>query len=143
MKQTQQLLDYITSQENAVITYQASYMILAAHSNISYLSKPKARSRSGGHFFLSTSADIPPINGAILNLGHIIKHVMASTTEAELAGLYIVAHEAVYIQIILDELGHKQPATPLQTDNSMADTVCNGKIQPMHTKAVSLQTQLC
>jgi hypothetical protein len=68
---------------------------------------------------------------------------MASTTEAELAGLYIVAHEAVYIQIILDELGHKQPATPFQTDNSMADTVCNGKIQPMHTKAVSLQTQLC
>jgi hypothetical protein len=33
MKQTQQLLDYITSQEDAVITYQASYMILAAHSN--------------------------------------------------------------------------------------------------------------
>jgi hypothetical protein len=99
MKQKQQLLDYIASQEDAVITYQASEMILAAHSDASYLNEPKARSRAGGHFFLSTSADIPPNNGAILNLAHIIKHVMASATEAELAALYIVAREAVYIRI--------------------------------------------
>ncbi len=37
---------------------------------------------------------------------------------------------AVYIRIILEELGHKQPPTPLQTDNAMADAVINGKIQP-------------
>ncbi len=132
MKQTQQLLDYIASQEDAVITYHASDMILAAHSDASYLSEPKARSRAGGHFFLSTSADIPPNN-------HIIKHVMASATEAELAALYIVAREAVYICIILNELGHNQPATPLQTDNSMADAVCNEKIQPKRTKAMDMR----
>jgi hypothetical protein len=51
MKQTQQLLDYIASQEDAVITYNASDMILAAHSDASYLSEPQARSRAGGHFF--------------------------------------------------------------------------------------------
>jgi hypothetical protein len=55
---------------------------------------------------------------------------MSSATEAELAGLYIMAREAVYIRIILKELGHKQPPTPLQTDNTMADMVINGKIQP-------------
>jgi hypothetical protein len=44
---------------------------------------------------------------------------MASATEAELATLYIAAREAVHIRIILSELGHKQPATPLQTDNHM------------------------
>jgi hypothetical protein len=32
---------------------------------------------------------------------------MSSATEAELAGLYIMAREAVYIRIILEELGHK------------------------------------
>ena len=31
-----------------------------------------------------------------------------------------MAREAVYIHIILEELGHTQPPTPLQTDNSMA-----------------------
>jgi hypothetical protein len=55
---------------------------------------------------------------------------MSSATEAELAGLYIMAHEAVYIRIILEELGHTQPPTPLQTDNAMADAIINGKIQP-------------
>ena len=112
MQQTLQLLDYIATQEDAVITYHASGMKLSAHSDASYLSEPKARSRAGGHFFLSSSADIPPNNGAILNIAHIIKHVMASATEAELAALYIVAREAVYIRIILEEMGHKQPATP-------------------------------
>lgn len=52
---------------------------------------------------------------------------MSSATEAKLGALYIMAREAVYIQIILKEMGHKQPPTPLQTDNSMADGVVNGK----------------
>eukprot|EP00804_Cyclotella_cryptica_P018634 CCRYP_011441-RC/>CCRYP_011441-RC protein AED:0.43 eAED:0.43 QI:0/-1/0/1/-1/0/1/0/182 len=113
-------------------------MVLAAHSDASYLSEPQARSRAGGHFFLSSNADIPPNNGAILNIAHIIKHVMASATEAELAALFITAREAVYIRIILMELGHKQPATPLQTDNAMAEAVTNGKVQPKSTKAMDM-----
>ena len=64
---------------------------------------------------------------------------MTSATEAELAGLYIMAREAVYIRIILEELGHKQPPTPLQTDNSMAEAVVNGKIQPKRTKAMDMR----
>jgi hypothetical protein len=72
-------------------------MKLAAHSDASYLSEPKARSRAGGHVFLSNGADIPPNDGAILNIAHIIKHVMSSATEAELATLYISAQEAMYI----------------------------------------------
>eukprot|EP00956_Cyclotella_meneghiniana_P026853 scaffold59075_cov43-Cyclotella_meneghiniana.AAC.1 len=60
MAQTMQLLDYLASQEDTVITYNASEMILAAHSNASYLSEPEARSRAGGHVFLSSNAEIPP-----------------------------------------------------------------------------------
>jgi len=137
--QTQQLLDYLSTQEEAVLTYNASDMILAVHSDASYLCEPKARSRAGGHFFLSNNSNIPPNNGAILNIAHIIKHVMTSATEAELAALYIMAREAVYIRIILEEMGHKQPPTPLQTDNSMADGVVNGKIQPKRTKAMDMR----
>jgi hypothetical protein len=73
-----------------------------------------------------------------LNIAHIIKHVMASATEAELAMLYIMAWEAVYIRIILQELGHSQPATPLQTDHSTAEGVINGKVQPKCTKAMDM-----
>ena len=139
LKQAQQLLDYVATQDEAVLTYHASEMKLAAHSDASYLSEPKARSRAGGHFFLSNGADIPPNNGALLNIAHIIKHVMSSATEAELAALYIMAREAVYIRIILEEMGHPQPPTPLQTDNSMADGVVNGKITPKRTKAMDMR----
>ncbi len=64
---------------------------------------------------------------------------MSSATETELAGLYIMACEAVYIRIILEELGHAQPPTPLQTDNVMADGVINGKVQPKRTKAMDMR----
>ena len=139
MKQTLQFLDYAATQEEAVLTYNASEMKLAAHSDASYLSEPKARSRAGGHFFLSSDSSVPHNNGAVLNIAHIIKHVMSSATEAELAALCIVAREAVYIRIIVEELGHKQPPTPLQTDNSMADGVVNGKVQPKRTKAMDMR----
>ena len=35
-------------------------------------------------------------------------------------------------------MGHKQPPEPLQTDNSMADAVVNGKVQPKRTKAMDI-----
>ena len=88
---------------------------------------------------LSGDTVTPGNNGAVLNIAHIIKHVMSSATEAELTALYIMAREAVYIRIILEEMGHKQPPTPLQTDNSMVDTVCNGKNQPKRTKAMDMR----
>ena len=139
MQQTLQLLDYLATQEDAVLSYHASDMVLAVHSNVSYLSEPKACSRAGGHFFLSSDTTIPPNNGAVLNIAHIIKNIMSSATKAELAGLYIMARKAVYIRIILEELGHKQPPTPLQTDNAMADAFINGKIQPKRTKAMDMR----
>ncbi len=49
-----------------------------------------------------------------------------------------MAQEAVYIRIILEEMGHKQPLTPLQTDNSMAEAVINGKVQSKQTKAMDM-----
>ena len=50
-----------------------------------------------------------------------------------------MAREAEYIRIILEEMGHKQPPTPLQTDNSMAEAVISGKIQPKQTKAMDMR----
>jgi len=91
MEQTLQLLDYTATQEEAVLTYSASDMKLAVHSDASYLSEPRTHSRAGGHFFLSNEATISANNGAVLNIAHNIKHVMTSATEAELAALYIMA----------------------------------------------------
>ena len=107
MKQTEQLLDYIATQEYAIIRYSKGDMKLAVHSNASYLSELKSGSIAGSHFFLYNRATIPQNNSAIFNISHIIKHVMTSSTEAELATLYIMAREAVYFRIVLEEMGHK------------------------------------
>ena len=88
MAKAKQLLDYLASQEEAILTYSASKMVLAVHSDAGYLNEPNARSRAGGHFFLSNHAAHPPNNGAILNLAQIIKNVMSSATEAELGALF-------------------------------------------------------
>jgi hypothetical protein len=64
---------------------------------------------------------------------------MSSATEAEMAALYIMAREAVYIRLILQEMGHPQSATPIQTDNAMAEAIVNAKIQPKRTKAMDMR----
>ena len=94
MKKIKQFLDYTSTQEEAVLTYHASDMILAIHSDASYLSKAKARSRAGGHFFMSNNSEIPPNNGAVHTIAQIIKHIVTSAAEAKLAALYIMAKEA-------------------------------------------------
>ena len=81
MRKARQYLDFITSQEEAILTYSASDIILAPHSDASYLSKSNTRSRAGGHSFLSKNVSNPPNNGAILNIAQIIKNVIPSATE--------------------------------------------------------------
>ena len=134
-----QLLDYCATQEDAIITYNASKMILAVHSDAGYCNEKNARSRAGGHFFLSNDEQFPPNNGAILTQASIIKAVMSSAAEAEIGALFLNAKEAVYLRQILIEMGHSQPRTPIQTDNTTAEGVMNHKIQPKRTKAMDMR----
>ena len=134
-----QLLDFCATQEDAVLTYHASDMILAVHSDAGYLNENKARSRAGGHFFLSSNTPLPPNNGAILTIAQIIRAVMSSAAEAELGALFINAKEAIYLRQILTKMGHPQPPTPIQTDNSTAEGVVNMRVQPKHTKSMDMR----
>ena len=64
---------------------------------------------------------------------------MSSAAEAELGGLFINAKTAVPVRRTLKELGHPQPPTPIQTDNSTACGVVNNEIQPKATKAMDMR----
>ena len=132
-------LDYAASQDKAIVTYRASDMKLAIHSDASYLSEPKARSRAGGHMFMAGSEEIPINNGAVLNISQIIKAVMSSAAEAELGALFINAKTAVSIRQTLEEMGHPQPRTPIQTDNSTAHALLTNRILPKALKAMDMQ----
>ena len=55
-------LDYAASHQDAIIIYQASHIALIVHIDSSYLSKPKARSCTGDHFFMSSDVPNPHNN---------------------------------------------------------------------------------
>ena len=95
MERVWQLLDYTATQPDAIITYRASNMVLTGHSDASYLSEAKSRSRAGGHFFMTDELAEPTNNGAVTTISRIIKAVISSAAEAELCALFINCHEAV------------------------------------------------
>ena len=45
-------MDFCASHPDAAVTFMASEMILALHSDASFLSETGAKSRAGGHFYL-------------------------------------------------------------------------------------------
>ena len=91
MKRAKTILNYVSTQDKAILTYTSSDMLLAAHSDAGYLKNTNSRSRAGGHFFLSENVEHPANNGAILAIAQIIKNVMASAAEAKIGALYIIA----------------------------------------------------
>lgn len=139
------LLNYAASHPDAVVRYTASDMCLWIHTDASYLSEAQARSRAGAFFFLSHHPNtlqphqLPPINGPIHITSTIMKNVLASAAEAEVGAAYIAAQEGCPIRLTLAELGHPQPATPLQTDNSVAKGIIDGTVKQRRSKAIDMR----
>jgi hypothetical protein len=130
-----QILDHMATHPDAKIIYHASYMIIHIHSDASYLSVSHARSRLGGLFFCG---DKPPnednLNVSIHNVPAVIKNVMASAASSKVGACFQNAQSGAPIRITLIELGHKQPATPLWTDNSTAFEILNEKIKQKRSR---------
>ena len=77
---------------------------------------------------MSDDTPTPANNGAIQTTAQIIKAVMSSAAEAEIGALYINCREAVPARHTLEFLGHTQPPTPIQTDNTTALGVVNNNV---------------
>ncbi len=53
---------------------------------------------------------------------------MSSVAEAELGALFDNARLTVEYRLMLQEMGHPQPPTPSQTDNTTASGIRNGTL---------------
>eukprot|EP00957_Ditylum_brightwellii_P056464 4280288-Ditylum_brightwellii.AAC.1 len=132
------LLDYCTSHLDAVIRYHPSNMILSVHSDVSYLSEPKAQSRAGRYFYLGNQQP-QHMNGPILVLSQTLRNVMALAAEAELGALFKNTKEAVLLHTKLNKLGHQQSATPIQVDNSTTHGIVNSNIHQRKSNTIDMQ----
>ena len=88
---------------------------------------------------LSEDVPVPKYNGPVLTIAQIIKCVMSSAAEAELAGLYICAKEMVPLRQSLIEMGWPQPQSSIQCDSSAEIGVANETIIPRKTKSMDMQ----
>ena len=79
----------------------ASNMIFAIHLDASHLSEPGSKSRAAGSFYMNQKEDRGVNNGTILTLSKIIKHVLGSAGESEIAALLYNYKAAIRLNLAL------------------------------------------
>jgi hypothetical protein len=138
------MLNYIATFPNASIIYRPSDMQLAVHSDESYNSEPRARSRSAGFSTCGPIIYLPnspnnSVNGPIRTTTTVIPTVVSSATEASYAALFLNAQNATIDRQTLTDLGHPQLPTIITYDNSPAGGVANRTAKIKRSKAIDMR----
>ena len=147
MDEVNQLLNFLTSNTNATISFHASGLILFIHSDASYLSVTKVSCRASEVFFLSDpkpdaltfSEYTQIINGFIFIMCKILCNIMASAAEAEYGALFLNGQAAVPIRTKLLEMHHPQTPTPIRVDKPTAVVIANKSIKQKRSKAMDMR----
>ena len=124
--------------------YTASDMELWVHSDGAYHVEPNTKSRAGGYFFLSDfikdlSKAAPKLNGPIHNLCIILKNIVSSATECEIAAAFENGQDTTIIRHTLIEMGYPQPPTPIQVDKTIAQRFIDGTLKEYRTKSIDMK----
>jgi hypothetical protein len=112
------------------------------HSDASYLSEPGAKNRTAGIYFLG---DVPQdgkpilLNGNICIVCGILKFVASSAAEVELGALFVNGKEAKILRLILEEMGHPQPPTPIHCDNKTATGFANDTVKKHRSRSMEMR----
>ena len=137
-----QLIDYLATHPAAKVRFHASEMVLNIHSDASYLSETRARSRLAGYFFLG---DVPRtgenirVNGNIFVSCGIPRIVVCSAAEAELGALFLNIKEGKVLRLALTEMGHRQSPTPVHCDNSTAAGIANDTVKKQRSRSMEMR----
>lgn len=141
-KLIQHFLEYLAKHPDPKIQFFSSDMILATHSDASYMNEPGAKSTAAGYWWLKNKHDKDTnmkINRAINVLCKIIRLVCSSTAEAELAALFLNAKETIPIRQTLIDLDHPQPPADMVTDNAIASGIVNETMRQNKTRAMDMR----
>jgi hypothetical protein len=141
MAKTKRLLNYLATHPNVTVRFHASNMILNIHSDALYLSEANVHSRACGHFFMGWRADpTKPIklNGIFFTLCAILRFIVASAVEAELGALFLNCKQATIFQLMLEEMGHPQPPTPVHCNNSTTVGIANNTVKQQRSCSMEM-----
>jgi hypothetical protein len=103
--------------------------------------KTNPKAEQGVFFYMGsiTNTHKKLTNGAIFIMSKVLKHVMPSAAEAEIEAVFINAKEGAVLRTTLEELGHPQPPTPMETDNITTTGYRNGTIKQKCTKEMDMR----
>jgi hypothetical protein len=127
MKDVHRFLQYAASFPNGQLVFKASKMKLFIHSDASYLSESKSRSRAGCYPYLGDTEHSH--NASLGSLSQIMPNVLSSVAEAEYAALFTCALRGCILQNILYDLGYPQMGTLISCDNTTAADAANRTIR--------------
>ncbi len=65
--------------------------------------------------------------------------MVASAAEAELGALFLNCKEGVILRLILAELGHRQPPTPIHCDNKTATGIANDTVKKQRSRSMEMR----
>ena len=105
MHKIRQLLDFLATHPNATVQFHPSDMVPNIHSDASYLSEPKRKSRLAGFYVL---VSVPQkgknikMNGNIIDACSILCIVVCSAAEAELGALFLNIKEGKVLRLALN-----------------------------------------
>jgi hypothetical protein len=136
------LLDYLHTNPIAKLKFRKSDMILKIHSDGSFLSVSKSRSRAGGYYYMGDNIPIDAIDkpqGSIYQECSVIRPIMGSAAECETTTLYLNCQTGIVLRITAEELGHPQPPTPVQVDNSTTYNFVHDTLQQKRSKAFDMK----
>ena len=91
------ILDYINTYSDTKIRFYASDMKIYIDSDAAYLVAPKAKSRILGFYYLSNNTT-QKLNGPVLVECKLLKHVVTSSAEAEITGIFYNTQTAIELK---------------------------------------------
>ena len=122
-------------------------MKLSIHSDASYLSVAKSRSRASGVHFLTEGPPkpenpeyfVPTTNGILLVVCKTMHNIMASAAKAEYGTIFINSKTAAHIRITLSEMGWPQGPTAILVDNFTAVGITTKEFRQKKSKAMDMR----
>ena len=130
-------LNYLFTHLDATIRYHTSNMILHVQSDTSYMLIKDTTNHLIWHFYLNSNSSNntkapttpPPLNGLMFIICNVLKNVVVSVTETEMAALFNNGQEVAILHASLEILGREQPAIHIGTDNSSAAGIINNTMR--------------
>jgi hypothetical protein len=127
-------LGYTAAHPNGRKVYRASTMVLRYYSDASYLSRPRAGSVAGGHYFLGDLSDTAPVNHPSRPTAPAFP---SSAPEWQRPNSPCIATNE---RQILANMGHPQPPTPIFCDNEVAIGLATDSRQHQRTSKCQSQS---